>query len=151
MVCSPDGDTGFAVLVAGVLQRDTLAPYLFILCLEYVLQTSTDLIKGIGLTSWTPAQCWLTIKNLYKIYNHKGPYSRKGQRMNWPKLEKNYETEFMKYTKSHCVQKGWYCYLKTTIIKIIFQKNMELKIYFIWAFTTRLTSLLERWMRGDLI
>ena len=36
-VHSPDGDTGFFDIVAGVLQGDTLAPYLFIICLDYVL------------------------------------------------------------------------------------------------------------------
>ncbi len=30
IVCSPDGDTNFFDIVAGVLQGDTLAPYLFI-------------------------------------------------------------------------------------------------------------------------
>ena len=33
-------------IVAGVLQGDSLAPYLFIICLDYVLRTSTDKIKG---------------------------------------------------------------------------------------------------------
>ena len=37
MDCSPDGDTDFFYIVAGVLQGDTLAPYLCILCLDYVL------------------------------------------------------------------------------------------------------------------
>ena len=32
-------------IVAGVLQGDTLAPYLFIICLDYVLRTSIDKIK----------------------------------------------------------------------------------------------------------
>ena len=31
--------------VAGVLQGDTLAPYLFIICLDYVLRASIDKIK----------------------------------------------------------------------------------------------------------
>ena len=34
--------------VAGVLQGDTLAPYLFIICLDYVLRTSIDKIKENG-------------------------------------------------------------------------------------------------------
>ena len=38
-VRSPDGDTEYFDIVAGVLQRDTLAPYLFIICLDYVLRT----------------------------------------------------------------------------------------------------------------
>ena len=35
-------------IVAGVLQGDTLAPYLFIFCLEYVLRTSIDKIRENG-------------------------------------------------------------------------------------------------------
>ena len=41
-VRSHDGDTEYFDIVAGVLQRDTLAPYLFIICLDYVLRTSID-------------------------------------------------------------------------------------------------------------
>ena len=44
-VRSPDGDTDYFDIVAGVLQGDTLAPYLFILCLGYVLRISIDKIK----------------------------------------------------------------------------------------------------------
>ena len=35
-VRSPDGDTEYFGIVAGVLQGDTLAPYLFIICPDYV-------------------------------------------------------------------------------------------------------------------
>ena len=38
-VHSPDRDTDYFDIVAGVLQGDTLAPYLFIICLDYVLRT----------------------------------------------------------------------------------------------------------------
>ena len=38
-VRSLDGDTDYFNIVAGVLQGDT-APYLFIICLDYVLRTS---------------------------------------------------------------------------------------------------------------
>ena len=41
-VRSPDGDTEYFDIVAGVLQGNTLAPYLFIICLDYVLRTSID-------------------------------------------------------------------------------------------------------------
>ena len=41
----PDGDTDYFDIVAGVLQGDTLAPYLFIICLDYLLRTSIELIK----------------------------------------------------------------------------------------------------------
>ena len=44
-VRSPDGDTEYFDIVAGVLQGDTLAPYLFIICLDYVFRTSIDKIK----------------------------------------------------------------------------------------------------------
>ena len=45
---SPEGDTEYLDIVAGVLQGDTLAPYLFIICLDYVLRTSIDKIKVNG-------------------------------------------------------------------------------------------------------
>ena len=48
-VRSPDGDTDYFDIVAGVLQGDTLAPYLIIICLDYVLRTSIDKIKENGL------------------------------------------------------------------------------------------------------
>ena len=44
-VRSPDRDTDYFEIVASVLQGDTLAPYLFIICLDYVLITSIDKIK----------------------------------------------------------------------------------------------------------
>ena len=34
MVRSPDGDTPYFEITAGVLQGDTLAPFLFIICLD---------------------------------------------------------------------------------------------------------------------
>ena len=43
-----DGDTAYFDIVAGVLQGDTLAPYLFIICLDNVLKTSIDKIKENG-------------------------------------------------------------------------------------------------------
>ena len=49
-VRSPDGDTDYFDILAGVLQKDTLAPYLFIICLDYVLRTSIDLMKENGFT-----------------------------------------------------------------------------------------------------
>ena len=44
-VRSSDGDTEYFDIVAGVLQGDTLASYLFIICLDYVLRTSIDKIR----------------------------------------------------------------------------------------------------------
>ena len=43
-VRSPDCDSYYFDIVAGVLQRDTLAPYLFIIC----LRTSIDIMKDNG-------------------------------------------------------------------------------------------------------
>ena len=48
-VRSPDGDTEYFDIVAWILQGDTLAPYLFIICLDYVLRTSIDKIRENGL------------------------------------------------------------------------------------------------------
>ena len=45
----PDGDTDYFYIVAGVLQGDTLASYLFIICPDYVLRTSIDKMKDNGL------------------------------------------------------------------------------------------------------
>ena len=47
-VRSPDGDTEYFDIVAGVLQGDTLAPYFFIICLDYVPRTSIDKIRENG-------------------------------------------------------------------------------------------------------
>ena len=47
-VHSLDGDTEYFNIVAGVLQGDTLAPYLFIICLDYVLRTSINKIRENG-------------------------------------------------------------------------------------------------------
>ena len=44
-VRSPDGNTEYFDIVAGVLQGDTVAPYFFIICLDYVLRTSIDKIR----------------------------------------------------------------------------------------------------------
>ena len=50
MVRSPDGDTDFFQIISGVLQGDTLAPYLFIICLDYALRISADKHKELGFT-----------------------------------------------------------------------------------------------------
>ena len=41
-------DADYFDIIAGVQQGDTLAPYLFIICLDNVLRTSTDKIKENG-------------------------------------------------------------------------------------------------------
>ena len=44
-VRSPDGDTEYFDIVAGVLKGDALAPYRLITCLDYVLRTSIDKMR----------------------------------------------------------------------------------------------------------
>ena len=48
-VRSPDGDTEFFDIIAGVLQGETLASYLFIIALDYVLR-NLDQNKNFGFT-----------------------------------------------------------------------------------------------------
>ena len=50
MVRSPDGDTPFFEITTGLLQGDTLAPFLFIICLDYILKNSLDCNKDLGFT-----------------------------------------------------------------------------------------------------
>ena len=47
-VRSLDGDTDYFDIVAGVLQGNTLVPYLFIICLDYLFRTSIDKMKDNG-------------------------------------------------------------------------------------------------------
>ena len=47
-VRSPDGDTDYIDIVAGMLQGDTLTPYLLIISLDYVLRTFIDKMKDNG-------------------------------------------------------------------------------------------------------
>ena len=49
-VHSLDRETNLFGIVAGVLQWDTLAPYPFIICQDYVLQISINLMKENGFT-----------------------------------------------------------------------------------------------------
>ena len=50
MVRSPDGDTPFFEITTRVLQGDTLAPFIFIICLDYILKTSLDNDKNLEFT-----------------------------------------------------------------------------------------------------
>ena len=49
-VRSPDGDTDYFDITAGV-QGDTLAPFLFIVCLDYVLRKSMNINLGTYIRS----------------------------------------------------------------------------------------------------
>ena len=50
MVRSPHGDTPYFEITTGVLQGDTLAPFLFVICIDYVLIKALDDNKHLGLT-----------------------------------------------------------------------------------------------------
>ena len=65
-VCSLDGDTDFFDSVARILQGDTLAPYLFIICLDYILRTSIDLIKENGFTLKKARSRQISCRNYYR-------------------------------------------------------------------------------------
>ena len=67
MVRPPDGDADLFDIVAGVLQGDTLAPYLFILCLGYALRTSADLHTDLGFTLGKARSTWHTAKAITDV------------------------------------------------------------------------------------
>ena len=49
-VCSPDGETNFSTIRAGVLQSDTLAPFLFIIALKYTVISAIEGYGDLGFT-----------------------------------------------------------------------------------------------------
>ena len=49
-VLSPDGETEFFKILAGVLQGDTLAPFLFVIVVDYVLRQAVDGNDHLSLT-----------------------------------------------------------------------------------------------------
>ena len=58
--------TEYFDIVAGVLQGDTLVPYLFIICLDYVLRTSIDKIRENGFELTKKKESEGTRKNNYR-------------------------------------------------------------------------------------
>ena len=50
MVRGNDKDTGLLTIDAGVLHGDTLTAFVFIICQDYFLQTSIDVMKENGFT-----------------------------------------------------------------------------------------------------
>ena len=70
----PDGDTDFFDTVAGVLQGDTLAPYLFSTWLDYRHLTSINLMKltnyyGRSLRRWHSVSNKCTTPAKFMLYN----------------------------------------------------------------------------------
>ena len=47
-VQTPDGETSSFPIIAGILQGDTLAPFLFILVVDYIMRVSVDKIHSSG-------------------------------------------------------------------------------------------------------
>lgn len=47
-VQTPDGETSSFSILAGILQGDTLAPFLFIIVVDYIMRISVDKIKNCG-------------------------------------------------------------------------------------------------------
>ena len=64
MVCSPNHDTNLFNIITGVLQGDILAPYMFIIHIDYVLQTSIDLIKVNSFTLEKIISRWYPIETI---------------------------------------------------------------------------------------
>ena len=50
IVCSPGGETDFFAFHAGVLQDDTLAPFVFIIALDYAMRSSLEGYEDLGFT-----------------------------------------------------------------------------------------------------
>ena len=53
MVRSPDGDTRHFDITTCVLQGETIDPFLFIICLHFLLRKILDNAKYLGLTIGT--------------------------------------------------------------------------------------------------
>ena len=54
----PDGNSYYFNIVASVLQGDTLAPYLFIICMDDVLRTSIDKFIENRKNNYRRRLCW---------------------------------------------------------------------------------------------
>ena len=78
-VHSPDGDADYFVIVVGVQQGNTLAPYLYIICFHCVVQTSLDLMKENNFTlakarGWRWSTQTITgVDNASDIHTSPGP------------------------------------------------------------------------------
>ena len=50
IVCSPGGETDFFAFHAGVLQGGTLAPFVFIIALDYAMRSAVEGYEDLGFT-----------------------------------------------------------------------------------------------------
>ena len=89
MVCSPDDNHNFFNIVAGVLQGDTWAQYLFIICQDYMLQTSIDLVKENGFTLEKACR-WYPVDTI----RWRCPWCSRYRRRKWTRRH-----EFKSYTR----------------------------------------------------
>ena len=110
-VCLPDGDTDFFDIVTDVLQGDTSAPYLFIICIDNVFRMLIDLMKENGCTlkkqeadnTSHKLECrlcrWHSSSGKY-TYPRWIPtaYSWVGSRWHWPPCECR-QTEYMYFNQ----------------------------------------------------
>ena len=67
LIRTDEGDTDIFDIIAGVLQGDTLAPYIFIICLDYVLRNSLDLHNNLGFTLTQRKSSRYPAKNLTDV------------------------------------------------------------------------------------
>ena len=76
MAGSLNGDMNFFEIVAGVLKGDTLASYLSIMCLDYILQMSIDLLKENGFTVKKTKSRWYPTETMtYRLCRWSSKYT----------------------------------------------------------------------------
>ena len=63
-ILPPDGDIAFFENLAGVLQGDTLAPYLFIIALDYVMRQASGNESNLGFTLDRSRSRWHPVKEI---------------------------------------------------------------------------------------
>ena len=103
-VRSPDGDTEYFDIVAGVLQGDKLAPYLFIICLDYVIRTSIDNIRENG----------------FEL--------KKKRSMGYP-AKNNYRRQLRRYWRIHPTKPKHYCIVWNEQPQALASMSMHMKQY----------------------
>ena len=64
MVRSPDGETKYSDAVAEVLPGNILTSFLLIICLDYILRISIDLMKENSLTLEKTGSKWYPVETI---------------------------------------------------------------------------------------
>ena len=171
MVRSPDGDTDFFKITSGVLQGDTLAPYLFVICLDYALRISADKHSELGLTleerrsSRHPAKHMTdidfaddlallanTIEEAEKLLHHIELAAREvGLHINAKKTEymSINDAGLMKSLDDQIIQEVLdFVYLGSNVQSS--EKDMEIRITKAWAALNKLASIWKSNIPDDL-